>query len=203
MASQITHLPHITQISAANNDQQLWDPVHNSIFEVYFSLPTPLQSEFAAEETILTEQVISVGGLDALNKTTGQGKQTFMGVSVSYQNPVIEDTFCEFTITFNLNLRNATDNFVHKLFRAWENLNYNLQDGTRTLKSFYTSNSVRIAEANRAGAITRAFQFKHVLLCEVTGTDSLDYTNNDARTLVCKFRADYWNEEFAAGSSAS
>ena len=202
MASSITHLPHVNNISASNG-ASLWDPVHNANFEVYFTLPTPLQTTFKAEETILTEQVTAVSGLDALNKTTGQGKQTFMGVSVSFQNPVIDDTFCEFTITFNLNLRNATDNWVHKLFRAWENLNYNLQDGTRTLKDNYTSDSVRIAEANRAGTIVRVFAFKHVLLCEVTGTDSLDYSNNDARTLQCKFRADYWTEEFADASSTN
>ena len=109
----------------------------------------------------------------------------------------MENTYCEFKITFNLNLLNGTGNFVHKLIRAWENLNYNLQDGTRTLKSYYTSDSVRIAEANRAGTIVRAFAFHHVMLCEVTGTDSLNYTRNDASTLQVKFRADYWEEEFA------
>lgn len=202
MASNVTHLPHINNISASNGSS-LWDPVHKANFEVYFTLPTPLQAEFKAEETILTEQVVSVSGLDALNKTTGQGVQKFFGVSVSFQNPAIDDTYCEFTITFNLNLRNATDNWVHKLIRAWQNLNYNLQDGTRTLKDNYTSNSVRIAEANRAGTIVRAFAFKHVLLCEVTGTDDLDYSNNDARTLQVKFRADYWTEEFASASSTN
>ena len=202
MASQVGHLPHINNISAANGTS-LWDPVHNANFEVYFNLPDALKSEFATEETILTEQVVSVSGLDALNKTTGQGSQKFMGVDVSFQNPVLDNTYCEFTITFNLSLRNATDNWVHKLIRAWQNLNYNLQDGTRTLRDNYTSDSVRIAEANRAGTIVRAFNFYHVLLCEVTGTDTLDYSNNDARTLVVKFRADSWTEDFASASSTN
>lgn len=201
MANQITHLPHIKNISAANDDASLWDPVFSANYEVYFTLPAPLQTQFKKEEEILTEQVTQVDGLDALNKTTGQGSQKFMGVDVSFQNPAMDNTYCEFTITFNLNLRNATDNWVHKLFRAWENLNYNLQDGTRTLKNYYTSNSVRIAEANRAGAIVRSFAFKHVLLCEVTGTNTLNYTENQARTLQCKFRADWWTEEFADASS--
>lgn len=199
MAEQF-HLPHINNIQAGNN---LWDPVHQANFEVYFTLPSPLQSEYATEGTILTEQVVSVSGLDALNKTTGQGSQKFMGVDVSFQNPTMENTYCEFSIVFNLNLRNATDNWVHKLFRQWENMNYNLQDGTRTLKKYYTSDSVRIAEANRAGTVVRSFAFKNVLLAEVTGTDSLNYTDNSARTLTCKFRADYWTEDFADASSSN
>lgn len=194
MATQISHLPHITNVQSGMNK---YDPVHLAVFEVYFTLPDALKKTFATEEELLTEQITEISGLDALNKTTGQGSQKFYGVDVSFQNPAMEQTYCEFTITFNLNLRNGTDNFVHKLIRAWENLNYNLQDGTRTLKSYYTSDSVRIAEANRAGTIIRAFAFHNVMLCEVTGTDGLNYTNNDARTLAVKFRADYWEEEFA------
>jgi hypothetical protein len=200
MADVVSSLPHINNIAAANGTS-LWDPVHNANFEVYFDIPAALSSAFPEEGALLTQQVTEVTGLDALNKTTGQGSQKFFGVDVSYQNPAMDSTYCEFTITFNLNLRNQTDNWVHKLIRAWENLNYNLQDGTRTLKDFYTSDSVRIAEANRAGTVVRAFAFKHVLLCEVTGTDSLNYTNNDARVLQCKFRADVWTEEFAAATS--
>lgn len=200
MADVVSSLPHINNIAAANGTS-LWDPVHNANFEVYFDIPSALQSAFPEEGALLTQQVTEVSGLDALNKTTGQGSQKFFGVDVSYQNPAMDSTFCEFTITFNLNLRNQTDNWVHKLIRAWENLNYNLQDGTRTLKDFYTSDSVRIAEANRAGTVVRAFAFKHVLLCEVTGTDSLNYTNNDARVLQCKFRADVWTEDFASATS--
>lgn len=200
MADVVSSLPHINNISAANGTS-LWDPVHNANFEVYFDIPSALASAFPEEGALLTQQVTEVSGLDALNKTTGQGSQKFFGVDVSFQNPAMDSTYCEFTITFNLNLRNQTDNWVHKLIRAWENLNYNLQDGTRTLKDFYTSDSVRIAEANRAGTVVRAFSFKHVLLCEVTGTDSLNYTNNDARTLQCKFRADMWSETWASATS--
>ena len=138
-------MPHVLNVQAGANK---WDPVNNAVYEVYFTLPDGIKAEFAADEAILTEQVISVSGLNGLDKTTGQGKQTFLGASVSFQEPVINDTFIEFTIEFNLNLRNKTDNFVHKLFRAWEQLNYNLADGTRTLKSQYCSDSFRVSEAN-------------------------------------------------------
>ena len=192
--AELTHLPHVRNVQSGNNK---WDPVNAAVYEVYFTLPEAIRSEFAAEEAILTEQVTEVSGLDALNKTTGQGSQKFMGVDVSFQNPAMENTYAEFTITFNLNLRNVTDNFVHKIFRAWNNLNYNLADGTRTLKADYTSDSLRIAEANRDGTVVRTWVFQHVLLCEVTGTDSLNYTDNAPRKLFCRFSSELWDESFA------
>lgn len=193
-SSKITHLPHIKNIKSGINK---WDPNHSAIFEVYFTLPDAIKSQFSEDEAILTEQVTKVGGLDALNKTTAFGQQKFMGVDASYHNPTLDNTYCEFDITLNLNLRNVVDNFVFKVFKAWTALNYNLADGTRTLKGDYTSDSVRIAEANRDGTVWRTVVFHHVLLGEITGLGELDYNNNEARQLQCKFRADFWDEAIA------
>lgn len=191
---KLSHLPHIKNIKSGINK---WDPNHSSIFEVYFSLPEAIQGEFKEDEAILTEQVTEVSGLDALQKTTGQGSQKFMGVDVSYQNPVMDNTYAEITITLNLNLRNVTDNFVLKILRAWENLNYDLADGTRTLKSEYTSDALRVAEANRNGEVWRSYVFHHVMLAEVTGLDSLSYQDNEARKVTIKLRSDYWDDDLA------
>lgn len=196
MANGLTHLPHITNTHAGMNK---WDPMHSAIFEVYFSIPEALkEAGFTQEdEEILTEQVIEVSGLDALQKTVQAGQQKFMGADVSFLNPTLDNTYCEFTIQFNLNLRNGNDAYVLKLFKAWSKLGYDITDGTRTLMSYYTSDSVRIAEANRDGTIWRSVIFKKVMLTEVTGLESLNYTSNDARTLTCKFRADWWQEEIS------
>lgn len=194
MAQQISHLPHIKNVKAGINK---WDPVHKSIFEVYFTLPEAIQSEFKEDEMLLTQQVTTVGGLDALQKTTPAGEQKFFGVTVSFLNPVLDTTAADLTITFNLNLRNVTDNFVLKIFKAWENLSYDLSDGTRTIKQDYISDNLRISEANRNGDVWRAYIFHHIMLTGVTGLEDLDYTSNDARTLQCTFRADYWDDDFA------
>jgi hypothetical protein len=194
MANPLVHLPHIKNMKSGINK---YDPVHKSIYEVYFTLPEVIQSEFKEDEVILTEQVTQVQGLDALQKTTPAGEQKFYGVTVSFLNPVLDSTAADLTITFNLNLRNVTDNFVLKVFRAWENISYDLSDGTRGIKVDYISDSLRIAEANRNGEIWRSYIFHHVMLTGVTGLDDLDYTSNDARTLQCTFRCDYWDDELA------
>ena len=194
MAQGISHLPHITHTEAGNNK---YDPIHKSIFEVYFTLPAAIAGEFKADEAVLTEQVKTVSGLDVLQKTTAAGSQKFMGVDVSFLNPVLDSTAADLTIVLNLNLRNASDAYVLKLFKAWAKLGYDMSDGTRTLKVDYMTDALRIAEANRDGTIWRSYVFKHVMLTEVTGLGDLDYTVNDAVSLKVKFRADYWEEELA------
>ena len=190
----LNHLTHIKNVQAGINK---YDPVHKSIFEVYFTLPDAIQSEFKEDELILTEQVTTVSGLDALQKTTPAGEQKFFGVTVSFLNPILDSTAADLTITFNLNLRNENDNYVLKIFKAWENLSYDLSDGTRTIKRDYISENLRISEANRNGTVWRAYVFHHIMLTGVTGLEDLDYSSNDARTLQCTFRSDYWDDDMA------
>lgn len=194
MAQQVTHLPHIKNMTAGINK---FDPVHKSIFEVFFTLPPSIASQFQEDSLLLTQQVFSVSGLDALQKTPTQGEQKFYGTVVSFLNPNVDSTAADITIVFNLNLRNVTDNYVLKLFRAWENVSYDLSDGTRGIKTDYIVDNLRIAEANRNGQIWRSYVFHHVMLTGVSGLEDLDYTNNDARQLTCTFRADFWDDELA------
>ena len=194
MATTLTHLPHIKNVKSGINK---YDPVHNSIFEVYFTLPEAIAQTFKEDEVLLTEQVTNVAGLDVLQKTTDTGEQKFYGVTVSYLNPILDTTAADITIDLNLNLRNVTDNFVLKVFKAWENLSYNLADGTRSIKVGYISDNLRIAVATRNGDIWRSTIFHHVMLKAVTGLDALDYMNNEAIKLQVIFRSDYWDDELS------
>ena len=194
MASQISHLPHITNVSAGI---EKWDPMHQSIFEIGFSVPQALADQgFDGEQLkILTQQVVSVSGLDALQKIAGVNQQKFLGVDVSFLNPTLESTTAEFTIIFNLNLRDTTDAYVLNLFKAWGRLSYDIGNGHRTLKKDYTCDTMHISEANRDGTVWREIIFKDVFITAMTGLDTLDYSSSDARQLSITFRADYWQEK--------
>lgn len=196
MASQLSHTPHFKNIESGFNK---YDPVHNSIFEVMFTLPDALAETFRQDEAILTQQVKSISGLDALNKTPAAGEQKFQGVTVSFSQPYLETTAADLTINFNLNLRHVTDNFVLNVFRAWANLSYDLSDGTRTIKPGYISDVLRVAQANRNGEVWRATVFHNVILTGITGLDTLDYSGNDAVDLAVTFRADYWDDALGTG----
>ena len=192
--ANLTHLPHVRNIKSGVNR---WDPNHSAVFEVYFTLPAAIQGQFAEDEAILTEQVTDVSGLDQLQKNTPVGKQRFMNVDVSHSSPVIDETRATITIVFNLNLRNVTDNFVLKVLMAWKNLNYNLADGTRTLKNTYVADNLRIAEANRDGTIWRSYVFHDVILGDITGIDTLNYDDNEARNITAVFISNFWDYDIA------
>jgi hypothetical protein len=191
-----SYTPHIQAINAGKHDN-LWDPVHNSIFEVTFKLPQAVQDAGfdSTYLTLLQEHVTEVGGLDALQKTPAAGQQKFMGVDVSYLNPYLDSTYADITITFNLNLRNNTDNYILKLFKAWATICYDIHGHVaRGLKADYTCEQISIAVANRDGSVWKNVDFKDVFVTAITGLDSLSYGNNDAATLQVTFRADYWDE---------
>lgn len=191
------NLPNLPHIRSTQHGRDKWDPMMSSVFEVTFNLPTAIADLFSTESKILVEQVTAVNGLDVLQKTTEAGSQKYLGVDVSFLNTTLDSTFAEFTIDLNLNLRNANDAFVLKLFKAWEKISYDMADGTRSLKVNYADGSIRIAEANRDGTVWRSFLFNDVMLTGVTGLDSLEYTNNEARKIQVKFRSDFWDEELA------
>lgn len=193
MAEQVSHLPHVKKTAAGNNR---YDPMHSSIFEVSFDPPRALRGdeEFTSDLIILSQQVISVSGLDALQRIAAAGSQKFIGADVSFLNPVLDQTYAEFTITFNLNLRNVTDAYVLTLFKKWGQLSYNIGSGERALKEDYTCDTLRISEANRNGVVWRRITFTDVFITGMSNLDTLDYSSSEARTLQVTFRSDYWQE---------
>ena len=197
MANQMNHLPHINNMAAGYNR---WDPVHNSIFDVSFTIPKLLQNAFGEDVHLLQEQVTEVSGIDALQKAPGVGEQKFHGVTVSFLNPTVDSTAADITVKFNLNLRNVTDNFVLRLFKEWARISYDLHNGSRSLKIDYIAESMTIAEANRDGTIWRAYSFKDVMLVSIGGLSSLSYGSNEAQQIDVVFRSDYWEEILATGN---
>lgn len=188
-------LPHIKNSQAGVNR---YDPVHKSIFEVYFTLPEALRTDFAKDELVLTEHVMKIEGLDALYRAPETGTQKFMGTDRSFINPTIGETRANLKVTFTLNLRNATDNYILKLFRAWAALGYDIATGKRTIKNNYCADWLRVAVANRDGDIYQEIIFKDIMIHGNLETDGdLDYENNDALQLVVNFVSDWWEEKVA------
>ena len=185
-------LPHIKNSQAGLNR---YDPAHKSIFEVYFTLPEALRKDFAKDEMVLTEHVLNVSGLDALYKAPETDTQKFMGTDRSFIKPHIDGTRAEIEIEFSVNLRNGTDNYILKLFRAWAALGYNIATGERTIKNNYCADWLKISVANRDGDIYQEVVFKDIMINGPLEYDGgLDYTVDDALTLKVKFVSDWWDE---------
>lgn len=188
-------LPHL-QNSIAGREK--FDPVHNSIFEVYFTLPEAIQNEFGKDEFLITEHVTKISGLDALYRSPGTESQKFMGTQRSYVKPMLDSTRAELTVEFTLNLRNGTDNYILKLFRAWNALNYDMNTGTRALKKDYVAPWLKVSIGNRAGDIYQEIIFKDVMINgNLTYSGDLDYSSSDALTLSVPLVSDWWTEKVA------
>jgi hypothetical protein len=189
-------LPHIKNSVAGVN---LYDPVHKSIFEVYFTLPDALRGEFDHDDEILmTQHVLNVSGLDALYRAPETDVQKFMGTDRSYIKPTIGETSAKIEVEFSLNLRNGTDNYLLKLFRAWAALGYDISTGRRSLKKDYTAAWLKVSIANRQGDIYQEVVFKNVMIDGALEYDGgLDYSADDALQLKVKFKSDWWDEKLA------
>ena len=188
-------LPHLKNSQAGVN---LMDPVHKSIFEVYFTLPESLRAEFGKDEILLSEHVLNVSGIDALYRAPETDVQKFMGTDRSYIKPTIGETRAQIEIEFSLNLRNGTDNYIAKLLRAWAALGYDINSGKRVLKKDYCAEWLKISIANRAGDIFQEIVFKDVMMNGALEIDGgLDYTADDALQCKAKFVSDWWEEKVA------
>lgn len=195
MAIQVSHLPHVSNTKVWRDR---WDPMHSSIFSVEFTVPFVLRGEYDSEEMcVLSLQVLSVEGLDGLQKSVGIYTQKYLGTDVAFFNPKIDNTTIDFNITFNLNLRNVSDAYVYKIFKEWYNLMYDMATGVRAIKDMCCAETMNIYEANRDGTIWRQITFRNVFVTSIQGMNSLDYTSSDPRILSVGLHADYWEEILA------
>ena len=188
-------LPHITNSMAG---REKYDVLYKNIFEVMFTLPAALQSQFGSDIALISEHVLTVSGLDALDKAPEAGTtQKFMGTTRTFLNSGVDDTSAAITVKLSLNLRNAVDNYIYKIFRAWSKLGYDIATGEKSLKTDYTADFVRISIGNRAGDIYRRVTFKDMILSKVnSGLSDLDY--GDASTILemeVEFKSDWWTDE--------
>lgn len=185
-------LPHLTNSQAGINK---YDPAHSNIYEVYFTLPEPLRASFAKDEMLITEHVLKISGIGAIHQAPGVGQQKFMGTDRSFINPKMDSTHAELSIDLTLNLRNGTDNYIYKLFKAWSRLGYNVSTGERMLKKDYCADWLKVSIGNRAGDIYHEIVFKDVMMNGgLDGFDELNYDTADPITLTVKFVSDWWTE---------
>ena len=188
-------LPHIKNSQAGINRQ---DPVYNNMFEVYFTIPAALQAQFGGDVAVLTEQVQSVDGLGTLDKGPGTSEQKFMGTTRTYLNSKMDSTSHELTVKIALNLRKRTDNYIYKLFKAWNNLGYNKSTGETTVKEDYVADWMKVVIANRAGDIFKEIIYKDIMLSEgFEAFGTLDYSSNEFVELTAKFKSDWADDDDA------
>ena len=189
-------LPHITNSQAGVNR---WDYTPSNLFEVYFTLPEALRADFGQDEALITEHVQKIEGLEALHKTAETTTQKFMGTTRTFIKGSVDDTSAQISVTFALNLRNGTDNFIYKLFKAWSRLGYDINTGEKSLKKDYLADWLRVKVANRAGDVFEDVIFKDIMISgPIEGPGTYDYNSDEPVELTVKFASDWWTDTDAA-----
>ena len=182
-------LPHIKNSTAGVNRQ---DPNYKNLFEVYFTIPEALMSTFGNDVAVLTEQVQKIEGLGTLDKGPETSEQKFMGTTRTFLNSKHDSTTHDLSVELALNLRNGTDNYIYKLFKAWNKLCYNLQTGETTLKTDYVADWMKVVIANRGGDIYREILYHDIILYGgIDGLNDLAYDSTDLATITIKFKSDW------------
>ncbi len=182
-------LPHIKNSKAGINRQE---PVYTNLFEVYLTVPDVLKGRYDVDEVLLAEQMIKIGGLATLFKGVDTIEQKFMGTTRTYLANKLDDTSHELKLDFNLNLRDATDNYIAKLFVDWRNLGYNPATGETSIKEDYVGPQMRLIIYSRNGAIhTDVVYHDLILKGDLTYLDELDYTSNDPVTFSVSMKSDW------------
>lgn len=185
-------LPHLQNSVAGVNK---FDPVHNNIFEVRFTVPAGLRAKYSKDDVLISQHITKVSGLNGLNKAPETATQKFMGTDRSYMKSNLDSTRCEIECTFTLNLRNDTENYVYNYFRDWAALGYDVNTGSRALKRDYCADWWKLSIANRAGDVYHEIILKDVMMNgDIAGIDEYDYANGEAVEITVKFVSDWWQE---------
>ncbi len=157
-------LPHI------KNSQVAQDIAEDLTLNRFNMLITPPAGIVAP--AWLSDEIFSVGGLDALDKLPEIVKQKSRGHDRAFNGSFLDDTTIELTITMNLNLHgeNADDAVIHKMWKSWSNRIRNEDTGATSLKRDCVGKCT-LDQHNKIGGIWRSIQGIRVLLQEINGLD--------------------------------
>ena len=157
-------LPHYTQSRASS---QRFEPIQPNLFEL--TVFSPLGDDTG----LILEQVISIGGLNALNPSIDPIMQKYKFADRSYAG-MPGQTFVDLPVNFTLNLNDANENYIYNTFRNWTNLIYDPLTGEMGLKKDYVGSMI-LVQYNRAGDIYRKITFKDVFpICQIDFVDEMN-----------------------------
>jgi hypothetical protein len=179
-------LPHFDNSQASRN---LYEPVHQNLFEVTFLPPTGV-----AGSPILLEHVNTVSGLEGINPAVEAVGQKYKFADRSFAG-MPSQTFIDVTVVFSLNLNDANQMYAYKTLRQWKDKIFDPLTGAMGLKKDYVGTLI-IVEYNRKGNIYRKLTLKDTFITgQLTGLDGHDYNTAEPLTITAVFRTDHWDEE--------
>lgn len=190
-------LPHFTQIKShyGNDQNQPFEPVYPSLFEITFVLPQILQAQ-GRDPLMLLENATNIT-IPEFTRNIGIHTQRFKYSTRAYLS-MPEDTHRTFSINMNINMGDAGDIFQWNTLKAWYDLVWNSQTGALHYKRDLVG-TVIVNQHDKKGFVIRRVTFHNTQLNGIGDEiGTLDWENNDAiiEKVSANFVSDYWTDEY-------
>jgi hypothetical protein len=175
------------------------EPVYSDLFDVIITPPdliaaNPEWSGIGKE--ILLEEVTGITGLN-VDLMPSNVTQKFRGTDRNFIAVVPDGTSVSFSISFELNLNEANENFVYNAFRKWSDLQYDPLTGAQLLKRDYVSPAgVSMTAFNKLFDVHRKIEVKNVFLDGPIDAFDKDFGGNTIEKLTMNFIGDYFNNAY-------
>ena len=128
----------------------------------------------------LSDEIKTIGGLDAIDKLPEIVKQTSRGHTRNFSGSFVDDQSLEIALTINLNAHGekANDIVIYKMFKAWARKHRNELTGETGLKRDAVGSFI-LEQHNKIGEVWRKVSGKRVLLSEFSGLDEASLEAGD------------------------
>jgi len=183
-------LPHFTNIQSHHKK---WEPVYNNLFETVIVLPGAIAAIHGTEyQTLLLENAtkVSFPEYKAISKTTQNFKY-----STRQFLTFPDDTSTEFDVTFNMNQNDSYQVFTWRMMKDWYDLVWNNEDGSVHYKKNIVS-SIVVHAHDKEGHVIRRVTYYNVQITQISGWETLDWSDTNIASCTAKFIADYWEDMY-------
>lgn len=182
-------LPHYKN-SIAGMEQ--YEPVYLNLFQISI-IPPPGVTVWDKE--LIIENVIDVKGL-TVEQQPKPIEQSFKGHKRSYAGSIVDQTYVEIGINFEVNLNNDNSMYVYKALRRWCDLVRDPLTGAMTPKLTYASKQslMTIHLYKKNGDIIRTWIFPSIFPAKPLNEMTLDYNKQEIYKASMTFRSDYWED---------
>ncbi len=144
--------------------------------------------------SILSEEIVSIGGLEMLDKMPEIVRQISLGHTRVFSSSFVEDTTIELNMVMNLNFSGAkaNDMLIYKMWKQWARRHRNEFTGANSLK-IDTVGNIIIDQHNKVGEVWRHVELINVLIMELTGLDETSIESQEPVQLTVNLVAEGFN----------
>lgn len=181
-------LAHFTNIDSHN---QLWEPVHQNLFEVNFILPPAIQDGNVTNLLLENATTISLPTYPQL-ATASQRYKYSTRLFVMMPESTSKD---DISIQFNLLKDNNHQVFMFRKIKDWYDLSWNNETGELNYKAS-TAGTLIVNVHDKDGVIIRRVVYHNAVCNGFSGFEDLDWesTTSLMGPLTANFVADYWED---------